>query len=132
MEKSGLLSEPGVLLELRRPADVLIEGALRSSTGASDLKPFERSALDIKVVNALGRRYIDGTRCDPLSATVQYHDEAMLHNQTAAKCAAQGVSYVPMVFTAQGGMGKKAEAILHQLASRNAPLESKTASVVFG
>ena len=92
----------------------------------------EKLALDVKVVNALGRSYIDATRSDPLAATEVYHDKAMEHDQTAARCAAMGITYVPMVFTAQGGMGKRAEAVLHQLAEKVAPLEQKTPTQAFG
>ena len=45
LEKAGLLSEPGVFLELRRPADVLIDEALQGSGPAG---PVSRVALDIK------------------------------------------------------------------------------------
>ena len=130
LEKAGLLSEPGVLLELRRPADVLIETVLARTTTDESL-PFERAALDIKVVNALGRDYIDATRADPLAATELYHAKAMQHEDTATRCAAQGITYIPMVFTAQGGIGKRAEAVLHQLAARAAPLEHKKPDAVF-
>ena len=52
LERTGLLAEPGVLLDWRRPADVLIESSgPRASAGplAAD-----RLAIDVKVINALG------------------------------------------------------------------------------
>ena len=47
----------------------------------------------------------------------------MVLQQTAARCAEQGITYVPLVFTAQGGMAKRAEAVLHQLAAKVAEAE---------
>ena len=48
LEKAGLLAEPGMLLDLRRPADVLIEGVMRTDHAATLLSPMERTALDVK------------------------------------------------------------------------------------
>ena len=132
LEKAGLLAEPGVLLELRRPADVLIEGVMRVGPAAASVSPIERTALDIKVINALGVDHRAKTVEDPISPMDAYHEKALKLEDTAARCAAQGITYVPMVFTIQGGVGRHAEAILHQLANRIAPLEQKTASNIFG
>jgi hypothetical protein len=122
LEKAGLLSEPGVFLELRRPADVLIEGALR---GARDCGPVERVALDVKVINALGHDHYDLTREHPLAAAEEYRRKACALNNTASLCAVQGIAYEPLVFTAQGGIEKHAEAILSQLAELVADVESR-------
>ncbi len=62
LESAGLLTEQGIMLELRRPADVLIEGPL---TGDS-LGFQERFALDVKVINVLGQCQADATCTDPL------------------------------------------------------------------
>lgn len=123
LERVGLLSEPGVLLDLRRPADVLIESALNSVPGAPGSSPMTRLALDVKVINALGAGHLEATRGDPLAAAEAYHDKALNMQQTAALCDAQGVTYVPMVFTAQGGIARRAEAILHQIAAKVAEAE---------
>jgi hypothetical protein len=90
-----------------------------------------RIALDIKVVNALGQDYLALTCRDPLAAAEAYHDRALAHDQTEARCARQGITYVPMVFTAQGGISKKAEAIMHQLSKKVAQAECRTEKEVF-
>ena len=55
LERAGLLADPGVFLELRRPADVRIKLARRdeAGTGAAPA-PSETVALDVKVINACG------------------------------------------------------------------------------
>ena len=71
------------------------------------------------------------TADSPTAAPDAYHDKVMEHQQTATRCAAQGVTYVPMVFTVQGGMAPKAEAVLHQLSERVAQHEAVTAAEAF-
>jgi hypothetical protein len=129
LERVGLLAEPGVLLDMRRPADVLIEQALSNSP---DTSAYARLALDVKVINSLGTSHIDATRADPLVAMEAYHDKALAHQQTEARCRHQGITYVPMVFTAQGGMAKRAEAVLHQIAEKMAKAEGKSHAKAFG
>ena len=64
LEKAGLLAEDGVFVNLRRPADVLIESldstAQRRRNGTADGRT-QRVALDIKVINALGADHFDRT-----------------------------------------------------------------------
>ena len=72
------------------------------------------------------------TRDDPLAPMDAYYEKALKMDDTATRCAAQGITYVPMVFTIQGGIGRHTEAILHQLANKIAPLEQKTSFKLFG
>jgi hypothetical protein len=121
LERTGLLAEPGVLLDWRRPADVLIESSdPRASAGplAAD-----RLAIDVKVINALGPSHFDATLRGPCAAAAAYYHWACAHEQTAARCEAQGISYLPTVFTVQGGFEPRAEALLHQLAAEVASNE---------
>ena len=53
LEKAGILDDPGVLLSLRRPADVLVDDVSGQRRGA------ERVALDIKIINAMGANHFD-------------------------------------------------------------------------
>ena len=131
LERAGLLSEPGVLLDLRRPADVLIERALNVVPGAQGSSPLARLALDVKVINALGRGHLDATLEGSLAAADAYHDVALGHQRTAERCAEQGITYVPMVFTAQGGITRRAEAVLHQIAAHVASAEHSSERETF-
>ena len=104
-ERAGCLTDPAVVVELRRPADVLAKMARRSAVDAgANGAPAERVALDIKVINAIGRDH-DGTgsRPDPQRAMSKYAAKAMAHHRTAEICAANNLRYAPLVFTAQGG-----------------------------
>ena len=112
LEKAGLLHEPGIFLEMRRPADVLVEGLAQGSRGNSSMK----FALDIKVINALGAAHLDDTAQGPLVAAEAYREKALVTNQTAERCKAQGIVYEPLVFTCQGGCEKRAEGIISQIA----------------
>jgi hypothetical protein len=120
LERTGLLADPHVLIDLRRPADVMIEELLMPGGGnnRTGRGPMTRTALDIKVINALGTRHIEATRRGPTMAAEDYHDVAMNLNNTAAACEAVGVTYAPLVFTAQGGMAARAEAVCQQIACR--------------
>lgn len=78
---------------------------------------------DIRVVNSLGRAHAEATANDPRASFQTAHDAARTYQQTAALCAQRGLMYVPMVCAAQGGLGRRAEAVLHQLASQVARAE---------
>ena len=56
LDRTGLLADPHVLIDLRRPADVMIEELLMPGGGnnRTGRGPMTRTALDIKVINALG------------------------------------------------------------------------------
>ena len=53
LEKAEVLDDEGVFVDLRRPADVMINGFLASSRGT------ERVALDVQVINALRANRFD-------------------------------------------------------------------------
>ena len=118
LEQPGLLSEPGgVFLDLRRPADVLVHMAREGTMGSAAGGSIERIAIDVKVINACGRRHCaTGAAPDADLALRRYAEQAYRHQQTGARCAAQGVVYTPMVFSAQGGMSKAADGIVIRLA----------------
>ena len=120
------------LLDLWRPADVLIEGAVNGQASQPGASLLDRLALDVKVINAVGASHASATAEDPLAAMATYHDQALAHQQTAALCQAQGITYVPLVFSVQSGMAKRAEAVLHQLAAKVAEVEGQAAHEAFG
>ena len=121
MEKAGLLEEPGVFVNLRRPADVLIQEGSREIT---------KTALDVKIINALGPDHYNATLSGSLKAAEAYREQALLHLNTAAMCAAQGVAYEPLVFTCQGGCEGHAEAILSRIAACIAKCEGVDAATI--
>ena len=121
LEKVGLLEEPNVTLNLRRPADVLIREGERE---------IRKTALDIKVINALGADHYNATLGGPLKAAEAYREQALLYQDTQALCAAQGIAYEPLVFTCQGGCEKHAEAILSRIAVSIAKCEGVDAATV--
>ena len=122
LEKCGILEDDSVVVNLRRPADVLVEG-LRDNRPASRE---EKIALDIKVINGMGTGHFDAMRSGPGAATSQYREAQMLLNDTAVRCAANGVSYEPLVFTAQGGCEPHAESILTRIAKAISDVEGST------
>ena len=71
----------------------------------------QRVALDIKVINALGTDHFDLTLQSSQAALSSYRDQQMEHLNTFAQCAARGIHYEPMVFSAQGGCETHAEGI---------------------
>ena len=110
LEKAGILDEEGVFVDLCRPADVMVEGLGPAGRGV------ERLALDIKVINSLGAGHYADTLDGPLAAAGEYRDAASARDNVRARCAEKGVRYEPLVFTAQGGCEKHAEAIISQIA----------------
>jgi hypothetical protein len=116
LEKSGVLEDQGVILDLRRPADVMVELPGRGVQS-------HRVALDIKVINALGPDHVQRTQSGPLAAADAYREKAIQHLQTGERCAAKGIRYEPLVFTAQGGCAGHAESLLMQIASAVARAE---------
>ncbi len=55
LEEAGLLSDPAMTLEMRRPADVLIKLVREGGEGPQTWAPVERLAIDVKWINACGR-----------------------------------------------------------------------------
>ena len=52
------------------------------------------------------------------------------HQQTGERCAARGIQYEPMVFTAQGGCESRAESILNQIVQSVADAEGMAKAVI--
>ena len=119
LEKAGILNEEGVFVDLSRPADVMVDGLGSAS------RSVERLALDIKVINSLGVGHYADTLEGPLVAAGKYRDAASARDNVRAKCAEKGVRYEPLVFTAQGGCEKHAEAIISQIADNVAQAECR-------
>ena len=74
LEKAGLLEDESIMVNLRRPADVLaVMGQRSGSTRA------ERTAIDVKVINALGQGHVDDTARGGLAAADAYREEQLQH-----------------------------------------------------
>ena len=82
-------------------------------------------ALDIKVINALGAGHYADTLDGLLVVADKYRERASSRNDVRAQCAEKGVRYESLVFTAQGGCEKHAEAIISQIADKVAQAESR-------
>ena len=87
-------------------------------------------ALDVKVINALGRTHLEESANDGLAAAEAYRQQQIEHLNTGNLCAAQNVSYQPRVFTIQGGCERHAEAVLSRIAAGVAKCESANAMEV--
>ena len=124
LEKVGILDDPGVLVSLRRPADVLVDDF---SVGE---RSTERMALDIKVINALGPTHFNETLGGALAAAAKYRDYSISHLDTGARCAARGIKYMPLVFTTQGGCEVHAEAVISQIAAAIASAEGCSSAAI--
>jgi hypothetical protein len=119
MEKAGLLADPALFVELRRPADVLIDDLIGDQAeGNPRDRPASKTALDIKVINALGADHRDATIEGPVKALSVYRRKALATNSTERLCADQGITYEPLVFSVQGGIEPRAEAILSMIAKQ--------------
>lgn len=118
LEKAGLLQEPVVFLQLRRPADVLVD----APTGF-DSNALVKIALDVKVINALGPDHIQDTMISPTMCLEAYREHALQHNRIADRCKTHGVVYEPIVFSCQGGLERHTEVMINRLAAGIARVE---------
>ena len=125
LEKPGLLEDESIFINLRRPADVFAE--MGRATGSDGL---ERTALDIKIINALGQGHIDDTANSGLAAAAAYRDHQLQHLSTADLCRERGIVYEPLVFTTQGGVEGHAEATISRIAASVAANEDMCAAQV--
>ena len=123
LEKAGILEEPGVFVDMARPADIFIPDF--GEAGSSI-----RVALDVKVINALGNNHYLETLDGPMVAAENYRETASLRDDVRARCAARGVRYEPLVFTTQGGCDKRTEALLSQIADVVARSECRESGAV--
>ena len=127
LEKAGSLEDESITVELRRPADVLVEG-LRNR--AMNSRMWSKTALDVKVINGLGRSHLQASSGDGLAAAEIYRQEQIEHLRTGELCAAQDISYQPLVFTAQCDCERHAEALISQIATSVAKCENSSAMEV--
>ena len=72
----------------------------------------------------MGQTHLEATMGNGLAAAESYRQQQMEHLRTAELCAAQGISYQPMVFTAQGGCERHAEALISQISKAVAKCEN--------
>ena len=120
LEKAGLLEDESIMVELRRPAGVLVDGFANRNPNTQQ---WSKTALDVKIINALGQCHLADSAVDGLAAAEAYRQQQLEHLRTGELCAAQGISYQPLVFTAQGGCERHAEALLSQIANAVAKCE---------
>ena len=123
LEKPGLLDDESIIVNLRRPADVLAEMRPGSATPM-------RTAIDVKVINALGQGHFNETGGGGLVAAENYRESQREHLNTADLCASRGIAYEPMVFTTQGGIERHGEALVAKIAAAIAANEEASASEV--
>ena len=118
-KKAGIFTDPALMVELRRPADVLIKLARTDLAGTGTAPaPAERVALDVKVINACGPAHMaTWDKPDPQVAMRNYAAKANTISDTEALGTAHGVRYAPIVFTAQGGRSTAADEVLARLAA---------------
>ena len=63
LEKAGVLQDDSIMVNLRRPADILVDGIGQSRDQG---RQWERTALDVKVINALGQTHLQESMSDGL------------------------------------------------------------------
>ena len=78
LEKVGLLEDDVVMVNLRRPADVLVGGA---TLGRANSR-VERRALDVKVINCLGAGHLASTMESGVKAAEAYRESQLDHLNT--------------------------------------------------
>ena len=89
-----------------------------------------RTAIDVKVINALGQGHFNDTCAGGLVAAENYREYQREHLNTAELCAIRGIAYEPVVFTTQGGIERHGEALLAKIASAIAANEEASASEI--
>ena len=92
----------------------------------------ERVCLDFAVVNALGPGHWGTTAgSEGQAAAAEAYDVAKrARNNTEARCAAEGLVYVPAVFEHQGGAARGADAALRAVAAAVAAREGREPSII--
>ena len=130
LEKAGLLADPAQWLHLRRPADVLVH-LPRGPAVAGAPQPPETVALDIKVIDALGPSHARAAALPaPQAAMSAFAARAGRLHDTARLCLANGIRYLPVVCTAQGGRSSATDAMVKRLALLVEAQEGTSAATV--
>ena len=65
-----------------------------------------------------------------LEAAKRYSQKKCDHQDTKRKCAEEGITFEPIVFTCQGGVDGRAAAILHRIAECVAAAEDKEVATI--
>ena len=123
LEKAGLLEDESIMVDLRRPADVLVDSLSNRSRNS---RMWSKTALDVKVINGLGQSHLEASSGDGLAAAEIYRQQQIEHLRTGELCAAQDISYQPLVFGAQGGCERHAEGLISQIAKSIAKCENSS------
>ena len=84
LEKAGLLQDESLVVNLRRPADILVDHGVQSR---SQDREWDKTALDVKVINALGRTHLEESVNDGLAAAEAYRQQQIEHLNTGELCA---------------------------------------------
>ena len=120
LEKVGLLEDDSIVVNLRRPADVLAN----VRTHSAEQRRLDRTAIDVKVINGLGQGHFEQSLLCGRTAAEAYRADQLEHLDTHSLCTARGIDYAPAVFTVQGGMERHTEALLTRIAKAVSKEES--------
>ena len=105
----------------RRPADVFVP---RWRNGVP-------AALDFAVTSGMRADMLVHSAASPEAATQRYEERKRQYEETATRCARQGVTFVPMVLEAHGGgWGLGARRAFAVLAKRMADATGEDAAMV--
>ena len=131
-EAAGLLRGTSLPDGRRRPADVLIcsSAVLPARLPDGSRQSSRRVALDFAVINAVGPAHWPTTLVENGDAAAAYADKKRAHLDTAARCAAAGIHFQPVVFTKQGCMASEAVGLLHGIAEAVASCEGLVGATV--
>lgn len=83
LEKVGLLENDAILVNLRRPADVLANVRAQSS----DQRRLDRTAIDVKVINGMGQGHFEQSLLCGRTAAETYRADQLEHLDTHSLCA---------------------------------------------
>ena len=105
----------------RRPADVYLP---KWRSGAP-------AALDLAVTSGQRRDIVNRSAEDGSIATELYEDTKRLYLSTEAKCQEEGITFIPMVYEADGeGWGPAAREVLSILAKNKSILTGEDSSLI--
>jgi len=138
LEAAGLLDDPGArearqAADEHRPADVLVIPHItlaRFLPDGSRAVRADRVCFDFALINALGPSHWADTAMASGLAAESYDAQKRQHNRTEERCREHGLQFRPVVFEAQGGMSKGADAAVRALAAAVASREGREPATV--
>ena len=133
LEAAGLLGDPGAresrqAADERRPTDVLVIPHVTLARFLPDGSRAVRAArvcFDFEVINALGPSRWADTATAPGLAAESCDEQKRQRNRTEERCRERGLQFRPVVFEAQGGMSKGADAAVRAVAAAVASREGR-------